>query len=184
MTTLHRRKARKSALLIAILWIVILGVCWVFALAVSVRAEAWTPPACMEQIADYWRIPPSLIHAIVQIESGGDPIALNVNSHGQGRRELVSSKRDAERRIARLLRERANFDVGLGQINVWTAISYGVHPAWMLDPCWNLFVTARHLREKIDRHGYNWTAIERYNGINPRYPWKVYGQLRRMAGSR
>ena len=50
----------------------------------------------------------------------------------------------------------------------------------LLEPCTNLRYAARILRESIDRHGYNWTAIERYNGINPKYPWKIHQALKEI----
>lgn len=142
-------------------------------------AADWSPPACLAPIARQWQVHPAVLKAVVLVESSGNPLALNVNVKGKGRPKKAVTAAEAGQAIRRLWQEGRNFDIGLGQINIRTAVRYGVHPLWLLDPCWNLYVTAWHLREKFAQHGYNWTAIERYNGINPRYPWKVYDALAR-----
>lgn len=143
---------------------------------------AWQPPPCLRDAAIAHGIHPDLMTAIVLVESGGNPLAINVNQNGRGRPLMAPTLAAARTLIERLWRAGANFDIGLGQINIRTALAYGLHPAWLLDPCWNLAVAARHLREKIAQFGYTWTAIERYNGRNPTYPWKIFRQLQALRG--
>jgi len=69
--------------------------------------------------------------------------------------------------------------VGLGQIMPATAEAIGVRPEWLSHPQWNLWATARHLRQLWDSFrdwplalaAYNAGsgAVRRYGGIPP-YP--------------
>jgi Transglycosylase SLT domain. len=45
-----------------------------------------------------------------------------------------------------------------------------------LDPCYNLDVSAKLLRDLVDRYGLSWQAIWHYNG-RPSYAYKVYHAL-------
>lgn len=82
--------------------------------------------------------------------------------------------------VTALWKKNENFDVGLGQVNTINMERFKIHPVYLLDPCTNLRYAARILRESIDRHGYNWKAIERYNGVNPQYPWKIHQALKEI----
>ena len=130
--------------------------------------------SCLEKAASAYQLPSPLLRAIVQVENGNwDPLAVSVNQHGKGIRQTVRSMNDAISLVTRLWKQNVNFDVGLGQVNTRNMERYRIHPISLLDGCANLKVSARILRESIERHGYNWRAIERYNGINPQYPWRV-----------
>jgi soluble lytic murein transglycosylase-like protein len=130
--------------------------------------------ACLEEAATAYQLPSTLLRAIVQVENGNwDPLAVSVNQHGKGIRQTVRSMNDAISLVTRLWKQNVNFDVGLGQVNTRNMERFRIHPIALLDGCSNLEVSARILRESIERHGYNWRAIERYNGINPQYPWRV-----------
>jgi len=133
---------------------------------------------CLVQAAETYRVPASLLAAIVHVENGlWNPLAIAVNRKGKGIPQTVRSFQEARDLVSKLWVENANFDVGLGQVNTVNMERFRIHPVQLLDPCTNLSYAARILREKIDRYGYNWTAIERYNGINPAYPWKVNDML-------
>jgi len=121
--------------------------------------------------------------AIVAVESQGHPWVIHVNAapRGSGTTYRPTTLQQATTLVTRLWAEERNLDIGLGQINRRTAQRYGLSPVQLLDPCVNLWATAWHLREKIAQHGYSWRAIERYNGINPRYPWRVYAALRAIS---
>jgi soluble lytic murein transglycosylase-like protein len=136
---------------------------------------------CMHAAARTYRLNSRLLHAIVRVENGDwNPYAISVNRHGQGFPQAVRSYEEAVHVVTVLWQRNENFDVGLAQVNTINMERFKVHPVLMLDPCTNLRYAARILRESIDRHGYNWTAIERYNGINPKYPWKIHQALKEI----
>lgn len=133
---------------------------------------------CLLKAAHSYQLHPRLLTAIVRVENGGwNPLAVSINQNGRGYPQSVRSYQEAVNLVTRLWKQNVNFDVGLGQVNTINMERYRVHPVALLEPCTNLRYAARILRESIDRHGYNWKAIERYNGINPNYPWKVMKEL-------
>jgi type IV secretion system protein VirB1 len=139
-------------------------------------------PACAPAIARAAQLPLLLLAAVVQVESQGDPWTIHVNATADypARTYHPASHAEAVALLTRLWAAGWNVDVGLGQLNSRTARRYGLTPAQLLDPCHNLWATAWHLREKIARYGYSWVAIERYNGNNRRYPWRVFAALQRL----
>jgi len=133
---------------------------------------------CLHRAAHSYQLPPRLLAAIVRVENGGwNPLAISINRNGRGYPQTVRSYQEAVNLVTVLWTRNENFDVGLGQVNTVNMERYRVHPVVLLEPCTNLRYAARILRESIERHGYNWKAIERYNGINPQYPWKVMKEL-------
>ena len=133
---------------------------------------------CLLKAARSYQLHPRLLTAIVRVENGGwNPLAVSINQNGRGYPQSVRSYQEAVNLVTRLWKQNVNFDVGLGQVNTINMERYRVHPVALLEPCTNLRYAARILRESIDRHGYNWKAIERYNGVNPQYPWKVMKEL-------
>jgi soluble lytic murein transglycosylase-like protein len=80
-------------------------------------------------------------------------------------------------------------DIGLMQINsahLPRLAAFGIGQKELLDPCINLHVGAWILRESINRHGFNWTAIGAYNAGSPekrvRYAWAIYKVLPKEQG--
>ncbi len=137
--------------------------------------------SCLNEAARLHQLHPRLLRAIVHVENGAwNPLAISVNRAGRGYPEPVHSYAEAVQRVTTMWRQGINFDVGLGQVNTVNMERYKIHPVALLKPCVNLRYSARILRESIDRHGYNWTAIERYNGINPKYPWKIHQALKEI----
>jgi len=133
---------------------------------------------CLLKAADSYQLHPRLLTAIVRVENGEwNPLAVSINRNGRGYPQTVRSYQEAVNLVTQLWKRNVNFDVGLGQVNTINMERYRVHPVALLEPCTNLRYAARILRESIDRHGYNWTAIERYTGVNPQYPWKVMKEL-------
>ncbi len=146
---------------------------------ISSRAKVFEP--CVNAAASTYILPPVLLKAIISVENGEwNPLAISINNHGKSVPQTVRSDQEARILVTRLWLQNVNFDVGLGQINTINMERYRIHPVALLDPCVNLSYSARILRESIDRHGYSWLAIERYNGINPSYPWKVKESLDRF----
>jgi soluble lytic murein transglycosylase-like protein len=133
---------------------------------------------CLHTAAQSYELHPRLLTAIVRVENGGwNPLAISINRNGKGYPQSVRSYQEAVNLVTTLWKQNVNFDVGLGQVNTFNMERFRVHPVALLEPCTNLRYAARILRESIDRHGYNWKAIERYNGVNPHYPWKVMKEL-------
>lgn len=133
---------------------------------------------CLLKAAHSSQLHPRLLTAIVRVENAGwNPFAVSINRNGRGYPQSVRSYQEAVNLVTYLWKQNVNFDVGLGQVNTINMERYRVHPVALLEPCTNLRYAAGILRESIDRHGYNWKAIERYNGVNPQYPWKVMKEL-------
>lgn len=136
---------------------------------------------CLHQAAQSYGLHPRLLKAIVRVENGQwNPFSVNINRQGQGYPQTVRSYPEAVQLVTKLWTQNVNFDVGLGMVNTINMERFKIHPIALLDPCTNLRYSARILRESIDRHGYNWTAIERYNGHNPQYPWKIHQALKEI----
>lgn len=155
---------------------------WVAAAAPSKQTDRAAPyQACIDRAAVSYNIAPGLLKAIVRVENGSwNPWSVSINRNGRGFPQSVTSYAQAVDLVSRLWKQHQNFDVGLSQVNTVNMERLRVHPVYLLDPCTNLHYAARILRELFDRYGYSWTAIERYNGHNPRYPWKVYDALREL----
>jgi type IV secretion system protein VirB1 len=91
-----------------------------------------------------------LLEAIVQVESGGNAHALNVN----GGVELVRQPRSREEAVAMarwLERHGYSFDVGLAQLNSANLARLGLDVASAFEPCANLRAASRVLEECLYR---------------------------------
>jgi type IV secretion system protein VirB1 len=79
----------------------------------------------------------TVLERIVGVESGGEPLALNVN----GEFELVRRPRSHEEAVAMaswLLAHGYNFDAGLAQVNSANFARLGLTAEAVFDPCTNL----------------------------------------------
>lgn len=97
--------------------------------------------ACVKQAARRYQVDERLIHAIIQVESSGNPSALNRNANGSE-------------------------DIGPMQINSsWLPVlgRYGIQRHHLYDPCTNVHVGAWVLAGNIVRYGYTWRAVGAYN---------------------
>lgn len=100
---------------------------------------------CFEQAGARYGVAPVLLKAISTVESGGNPLARNLNRDGSE-------------------------DLGHMQINSrWLGIlaSYGIDRQKLLDPCLNTHVGAWILAQNIRQHGYGWEAVGAYNARSP-----------------
>ena len=75
--------------------------------------------------------------AIIQVESKGNPLALNLNK-GYKLQFQPQSKVQAQKWIEYLEKHNYNFDIGLAQVNINNANKYGYKATELLDPCTNL----------------------------------------------
>lgn len=97
--------------------------------------------ACFAEAAARYRVPTQLLMAISEVESGGNPMAINRNTDG-------------------------SYDIGHMQINSrWLPKlkRYGITERNLFDACTNTHVGAWILAQNIAQLGYSWDAIGAYN---------------------
>ncbi len=130
---------------------------------------------CYEKVSEKYTINPAILKAIAKTESNENPYAINVN----GKSIFPKTYDEASRWVNYLWAYRGyyKFDLGYMQISHRNIEAYNINPLDLLDPCYNLSWGGYILKNSFNKHGYNWKGIERYNGVNPKYPWKVYKSL-------
>ena len=83
--------------------------------------------------------------AIVQVESGGDPLAIGDNTT---RRSYYPRDRATAERLARRLLDAGHLlDLGIAQIDSMNFAGFGVNVHTIFDPCINLSIGARILSD-------------------------------------
>jgi len=104
---------------------------------------------------------------IVQVESGGDPLAIGDNT--SDRSYHLSDRAAAEAFARRLLREGHSLDLGLAQINDANLLRVGLTLTGVFDPCRNLRAAAQIFREDYvlarRRFGASQLALRRALGM-------------------
>lgn len=91
-------------------------------------------------------VAPSTMNAIVQVESGGNPLAMNINGEQRLARQ-PKDKQEASRWAAWLISHGYSVDLGLAQVNSRNLQRLGVTAAQMFEPCDNLKSGAKILTE-------------------------------------
>jgi hypothetical protein len=129
-------------------------------------------------------IHPSLLRALVQVESGGTPYAFGwYDEKGVRHQYMTTQYAEALVHFDRLETQGLRYDVGLAQINSRNLPvlhdRLGIAPTQALNPCNNLKLSGYILREKIRQHGPTWNAMAHYNGVGPQT--HVYAQKVRLA---
>jgi soluble lytic murein transglycosylase-like protein len=124
---------------------------------------------CVSAAADYHRVNPWVLRAILKVESDFNPSAVNRNANG-------------------------TLDVGMAQINsihFGELARWGVAPAHLLDGCTASYVAAWHLARQIRTYGNSWFGIASYHSTSPcqntRYAgllWNVLAAWRVVSGPR
>ena len=125
------------------------------------------------RLAAAWAgVPPELLAAMVWVESGGQPWALNVGGTGFYPRSYAEAVA-----VVRAVRGRA--DIGLTQIHypLWGPV-FGLRPEDLLDPWTNLHVAAAILRHAMAQEPGSWGGVGRYHSTTP---WQKWWYARRMA---
>lgn len=154
---------------------------FVLLMFLSFDSKAQDLNRCFLEAASRYNIPPALLVAIAKVESGFRPWVININHNGMSVKVInPKSYEDAVYHVRYLHQNGYNYDVGIGQINVSNIRRFNIDPVLLLDPCNNLKVSALILRENINRYGYTWDAIWRYNGRRD-YAYKVYRALISMG---
>ena len=124
----------------------------------STKAEKCIIPAATYHSVNYY-----LLRALLKVESGLNPGAVNRNSNG-------------------------SIDVGLGQhnsIHFGELAKFGLAPQHLLDACVSTYVAAWELKKSIDRFGNTWEGIAHYHSATPynnqRYQILLRNELIRMG---
>lgn len=141
--------------------------------ALAFKSEGRWPVSCLDDIARQTQVSPTLLQAIVFVESRGHPWAININARSGAHAIVPRTEAEARQIVRALASTSSNFDVGLAQINSRQFRALGVEPEALLDPCRNLLAAGTILKQLIHRYGESWTAVMRYNGKNPAYAWRV-----------
>ncbi len=138
-----------------------------------------TPAAMLEQCAP--QIAPVTLAAIVQQESGGNPLALHDNTSGKSYRP--ASVAEAARIARALIAQGHSVDIGLAQINSRNLPRMGLDVEQVLDPCQNLRAAQTVLMEGWKQSGGDLSrALAAYNtgnvgsAVGQKYAAQVFGQ--------
>ena len=129
------------------------------------KATALAIEQCIASAAQFHRVHPQLLKAILMVESRLNPKAVNHNTNGTR-------------------------DIGVAQVNtihLATLEKHGIGENELKDGCVNTYVGAWLLSKQIAKHGLNWFGVAAYHSTTPaknaRYQQLVYRELlRNQAG--
>ncbi len=112
---------------------------------------------CFIDASQKYQIPKEVLIAIAGVESKYNASAINKNKNG-------------------------SYDLGIMQINSSWLVRLnhmGITERSLYQPCQNIMVGAWILAQNINTYGFNWIAIQRYNGSDTqlKYAQKVRQQL-------
>jgi hypothetical protein len=154
----------------------------------STTPTAWTH--CLHHHAQKLDLHPALLRAIIYAESRNHPFAIGWTDETGSRHSQFPPTEQAAHRLMQTLRQRGQqFDAGLGQISSTNhrtiAVTLGIQPEQLFEPCRNLTAASHILHEQILRHGKTWQALAGYNGSvgSTKYIATVHGHLCRQTPS-
>lgn len=114
---------------------------------------------CVAPAAEFHKVSPAVLKAILKVESSFNPRAINKNENG-------------------------SIDVGIAQMNsihFKELAKYGIAPDNLFDACTATYVAAWHLGKQLTAYGNTWFAIGAYHSATPyyneRYQSLVYNAL-------
>lgn len=133
-------------------------------------------PQAYLHTAEHYRVPPELLWAVTQTESGANlsgkhrPWPWTLNIAGTGYR-YASRELACQALLAAIRRTSPKrIDVGLGQINIGWHRVYFDSPCDALHPLQNLSLTAQLLRQRYDERPGSWlNAAARYRKLVSRH---------------
>lgn len=127
------------------------------------------PTPCVGPAADYHKVNPWILKAILKVESNFNPGARNKNPNG-------------------------TVDVGMAQINsihFGRLAMYGITEERLTDGCVATYVAAWHLAQQTAKYGNNWFGVAAYHSatacFNTRYQvllWNTLTEWKVVAGPR
>lgn len=112
---------------------------------------------CLQRAAVRYEVPEIIIRAIIDAESKGNRLALNI----EGKSFFPKSDYEAEQIIKK--HKGKSLDVGLMQVNSFWFKKLGVSPAYGLSECFNINFGTWILAYEIKRSGLNLEAIGKYH---------------------
>lgn len=92
----------------------------------------------------------SVMTAIVKVESGGNPWAININKANQRLLAQPQTKAQAEAWVRWFVANGYNIDIGLAQINIKNIQKFKLDPVSFLEPCNNLELAGKILKSNYD----------------------------------
>jgi len=117
------------------------------------------PTPCVGPAAEYHKVNPWILRAILKVESNFSAGAVNRNANG-------------------------SVDVGMAQINsihFQRLRQYGVTPERLMDGCVSTYVAAWHLAQQLAKYGNTWFGVAAYHSATPcqnhRYALLVWNAL-------
>jgi lysozyme-related protein Hpa2 len=119
------------------------------AASTSVRAD------CVIDAANYHRVNPWVLRAILWQESRMQPHAIGHNANGTK-------------------------DLGIAQINtihLGRLRQHGIHPEHLMHACVGTYVAGWHLASVIAAHGNNWRGIAAYHSLTPHFNQRYANSL-------
>lgn len=133
-------------------------------------------------------VAPATLEAVIRVESGGDPLALNVNRLA-GPQPHPATLPEAVRLTERYIQQGYSVDLGLMQVNSRNLAALGYSIAQVLDPCTNIQGGARILTadyaEAVRSRGEGQAALQAalsayntgsfFQGFENGYVAKYYG---------
>jgi len=135
---------------------------------------------CIVEASKRYSVPSELILAIIDIESGFHPYAVNV----AGKSMFFENEEDAIKKIKELAGCKKSFDIGLMQVNRWwfDKLSYSYELG--VNVCFNINLGAYILAYEISRNGFNWESIGMYHSKTEtrkrEYAFKIWKKLKKL----
>lgn len=126
-------------------------------------------------------VSPETTQAIIQVESGGNPLAVGDNT--LKRSFSPKSAADAVQLATRLMYQGHNIDIGLMQVNSCHIRPMGLSLAELFDPCRNIRIGTTILAEFYRQHKTNDPAQSLFRALsayNTGQAWKGAGYVNRI----
>ena len=149
---------------------------------------------CFVEAAKYYKVNPYVLYAIAKTESNLNPYAVEVISkkplplscpykkkNGKYYYSCNNSSYEEALKVIEIAkRHKANFSVGLMQINkAWLKeiYKYGYSLESLFDWCNNVIIGAWILSQCISEFGNSWKAIDCYNKGKKAKDWSLYTEV-------
>ena len=134
---------------------------------------------CFNQAANIYKVPRDVLMAIADVESGFNPLAINV----EGTPYFPNSYNAALNIVDKY--RNLSIDIGIMQVNSFWFNKLHYPLRYGLKPCDDVYLGAYVLARKIARYGYNWKGIAAYHSADYTagliYANKVYAALRQLG---
>ena len=148
-----------------LLFLLILSNTGVYATDINSSSDYWLKKY-ITSVEQRNRIPRGLLSAIVGVESGFNPTAINI----EGKTVTINDKSEAIKTIKNALNQGVtNIDIGIAQINYrWHKDNFN-NIEEMINPTANIEYAAKLLSSLFKQHGTWHKAIRHYHSANPNH---------------